>query len=714
MKLSKNKIKKIMLSLICVILTVSTLTGCQLFGTVTPGEVQDTTKNLDGGTNLAKLLLANTRLNSELLDNNNIFASGSQTLKTLAKKAEARRNGTVVLDDKKLVGSFNTSGGNAIWSDFDEYNNSYSYFDNITTIIVNNALRGAELIDEVKENVNTVDTWIKIGNEKFYLSVDKNSETLCKEDDVEIKVCKRYTDTNGKTVYEIYFEQEFAYERIKYIPGERYELTQMIPSVNQELYFVADHSKGYWETFTSNNGGGDNYNVTYTIMKNDICYGADYNLIDGNITFEIMSADTKTDMFTLHPGAYNLNLTLKLQGFNGISKIVAPSSDADENGNLMTYENAMAYFTNGKTLNAGDTFAGGKVLVYAMHADSLADAYMGSFDITVSGDTEEERWNNFSLFLSETGLKCKRDWSAVYSGMQDAVKDGEDLVKYYQWNGFNVDDYDGIKAAVKAEAERVAEIKKIYTDIADGEVITKTFVGDDIDYASLDFASIANAEWSGVELNGKTVSISSASLSVNDVRLFEKGKTYSLTFAVVAEDSDDMVILASGDKMTYEGGTPFSVSATNLQFELPELSDGVYTVAVFISTEDEIRVSYGKLVEFDSVTNPETDGVGQIIRFEKSDDKTVVITYYSTKDYEATMESVRLFSYSEMIDAISTSAFLHGTPQNDKLEKLVGDKYVTISTDEDITEGRYRMAYVRKNGSDVVNGYIYVDYTYTK
>lgn len=712
MKLSKNKIKRIMLSLICILLTVSTLSACQILGGSLNGQ-QDTTKNLDGGTNIAKLLLANKRLNSEMLDNDNIFASGSQTLKALAKKADSRRSDAIVNSNKKLVvGSFNTSNGQATWSDFDEYNNSYSYFENITGIIVDSALRGAQLIDEVKENVDTVDTWIKIGNEKYYLSVDKSSETLCKVDDVEVKICKRYTDTNGKTVYEIYIEQDFVYERIKYIPGERYELTQMIPSVDQELYFVADHSKGYWETFTSNNGGGDNYNVMYTIMKNDICYGADYNLIDGSIVLSIMSADTKTDMFTLFPGTYSLALTLKFQGFNGISKIVAPASDADENGNLTSYENATLYFTNGKTLKVGDTFANGKVSVYTMHADGLADAYMGSIDMTIEGDTEEERWNNFSLFLDETGLKCKRDWNTVYSGMQEAVKDAESLVKYYQWNGFNVDNVNDIKSAVKAEAERIAEIKKIYTDIADSEVVTKYFGGNDIDYAELDFAGITGAEWSGVEINGRTVSISSASLSVSDVRLFEKGKSYSLTIAIVAADSEDMVIVASGDNKTYEGGTPFSVGATEIRFELPDLADGTYTVAAFISTDDGIRVSYGKLVEFDSVSQSTLDGVGQSIDIEKKNDRSLVITYSATEDHEMTLQSVGLFGYAEIVDAISTGAFVYGTPKSDKLEKLVGGEYVTVSSDSDITDGKYRMAYVLKNGSSVVSGYVYVDYSY--
>ncbi len=718
MKLSKNKIKKIVLSAICILLTASTLSACSLLEGLwnvieTPQDIVDTSKNLDGGTNIAKLLLANKRLDSKQLDNDNIFDNGVQVFKHLANEASARRSDRPVTEGKKAVGSFTTSGNDAVWSDFDEYNNSYSYFENVTTIVINTAMRGADLIDEVKENVDIVDTWIKLGNEKYYLSVDKSSEVLCKVDDVELMICKRYTDTDGRTVYELYIEQDFARERVKYIPGERYEFTQMMPSVNQELYFVADHSKGYWETFTSTNNS-ESYNTGYTVMRNDVCYYVDYNILGGSMMLNVMSADTKTDFFSFNPGGYGLNITLKFQGFDGIVKAVAPKSDADDIGNLEKSDNVKVYLENGKVVKPGDTFANGTVKVDNIYLSCLADGLIGEFGITVDGETETEKWNNFALFLEETGLKCRRSWTTVYQGMYDAVEDASNLVKYYSWNGHVLSSTESISAAAKAETERIKEIRRIYESVADGEVITKTFASGSEDYANVDFAEIGRADWADVRIEGTEVNIGSATLAVSDVRLFEVGKSYAITFAVMSRANNDMIILGRGGSTEYGGGTPFEVGASSVSFNLPDLADGVYTLAAFISTDEDIRVSYGKAVEVDSVSQGSVQSVGVLIDMEIDNDKAVNITYSATVDHEAVLESVGVLGYTDLLETISASVYIYGIPQNDRLERLEGDKYVEVTSDSEITSGRYRMEYVLKTGSGTTRGYVYVEYSIAK
>lgn len=718
MKLSKNKIKKIVLSAICILLTASTLSGCSLLGGLNdifddPKDVVDTSENLEGGTNIAKLLLANKRLDSKQLDNNNLFDNGAQVFKRLANEASSRRSDVPVTEGKKAVGSFTTSGGEAVWSDFDEYNNSYSYFENVTTIIVNTAMRGADLIDEVKENVDIVDKWIKLDNVKYYLSVDGSSETLCKVDDTELMVCKRYTDTDGRTVYELYIEQDFAQERVKYIPGEKYELTQTMPSVDFELYFVADHSKGYWETFTSTNNS-EAYNMGYTIMRNDICYYLDYSILGGSMMLDIMSADTKTDFFSFNPGGYGLNITLKFQGFDGITKAVAPKSDADDIGNLEKSDNVKVYLDNGKVVKPGDTFANGTVEIHNIHLSCLADGHIGEFDIVVDGETEAERWNNFALFLEETGLRCRRSWASVYQGMYDAIEDASNLVKYYSWNGYVLSSVENMRSAVKADAERTKEIRRIYESVADGEVITKTSASDSENYANVDFAEIGRAEWADIVIDGANVKIGSATLAVSDVRLFEVGKSYSITFAVMSRANNDMVILGRGGSVEYGGGTPFEVSAADVSLDLPDLADGVYTLIAFISTEEDIRVSNVSAAEVNSVSKSTVELVGKSIDMEIGNDNTVNITYSATVDHEAVLESVEALGYAELVETVSASVFIYGTPQNDRLEKLVGDEYVEVSSDSEITSGRYRMEYVLKTGSGTTRGYVYIEYKITK
>lgn len=693
--------RKIALTLICILLAVSTLTGCSfLQGLI--GQVTGT--NLEGGTNIAKLLLANKRLDSSLLDNNNIFRNGAETLRALANKVSRPD-----VKNKQLVGKFEVSGDEAVWSEFDEYNNSLSYFENVTSIIIDTAMRGASLIDEIKRNVNIVDTWIGSDSEKYYLSVDKNSETLCKLDSTELKICKRYTDTDGRTVYELYIEQESVCERVLYIPGERYELTQMLPSVNQELYFVADHSKGYWETFHSTKGGGS-YNERYTIMKSDVCYYLDYNLDNNGSVIDVMSADTKTDFFNYNPDGDGLNVTMKFEGFDGIERISAPKSDCDENGNLIGFDNVTVYLENGKTIKIDDTFVGGQVEVWMIRASGLADGYVGEFEVKVYGETNEERWNNFKLFLDETGITCRRSWDTVVSGIKNAEEDAANLVKYYQWNGIVISTEENIRAAVAVEAERIKEIRKLYEDVAEGEVVSRFLAAGSVNYSAVDFASIEKAVWEGVTVENDKISIASASLEINDVSLLEKGKSYSLTFAMVSAESDDMVLLETGESVLYEGGAPFRVGVENLTLYFPELAEGLYTVAAFISTDDGIRVSYGKAVEIASLEQNIVELSGKRIDIEKNEDSTVNIVYSDTENHDVIIETETPLTYADFLDAVCTSAFVYGNPEEDRLEMYTEDGYASVAPESEIGAGLYRIPYILKTGEGVVRGYVYVDY----
>lgn len=335
--------------LVSIVLVVSILTGC------VNASVPEYT-----GTTTAKLLLANSRLNSDQLDSENIFDNGSKAMQTLARRAARNLN---VVVPHETIGNFSTSNGQAEWSGFVEYNNSYSYFQNITEVIVSIAQKGAFFIDVVKENIKIVDVWVNYDNAKYYLSVGESFETLCRVDQDEVFTCKRYTDENGKTVYELFTEQDFASHRVKYVPDERYELTELIPSVDQELYFVADHSKGYWETYCATDSG-DFYNERFTVMKNDVSYMVDYDAKEKFIgQTGIMSADSSTEFFRIGDSGDDGILSLELQfaGFDGISKVVAPTADVDENGNLTSSDNAVVRLENGKTIKIDSAFVGGDV-----------------------------------------------------------------------------------------------------------------------------------------------------------------------------------------------------------------------------------------------------------------------------------------------------------------------------------------------------------------
>lgn len=706
----KKNINKVLVAFLCLILTVSLFIGCSK----TKGT---SLEDLDG-TSLAKLMLANARLDSKTLDNENIFENGSQTLKRLAKKARSNRNGSkqnaANVDGKELVGDFTISDDQAIWSDFEEYNNSYSYFENITSIIVDTALKGSRLIDEAKEIVSIVDTWVSFNDEKYYLSVDENSETLCKVDDVELLICKRYTDENGKTVYELYIEQEFSNERVKYIPGERYELTQMLPSVDQELYFVADYSKGYWETFSATNGEGQ-YGETFTVMKKDICYTLDYDVVNQfKAVLGIMSADTDTDLLKVYGDDFSLSLELRFSGFEGFDKAVAPKSDVDSNGNLINNDDVIVYLKNGSTMKAGDTYADGNVEIYAIYMQGLGDGYIGTCDIDIQGNSSEDRWNSFAKFLEEAGLTCRRDWDSVYTGIGVAEEDASNLIKYYKWNDQLVSNEDGTRAAITIEKSRIAEIRSIYEKIKDKESIKIGNNAKNVDLSSYHFAPITSSS-SKIALNDRTISIEEYSLTVNDLRLFDSGSNYRIAFAVYYEKENDVSIIGKGDLALYSDESSFTLSANNnanpIEFEIPTLDDGSYTIVSFIVNEEGIRVTELMAMQFDSITKTEIDYTDKTLSIQHNSAKTVKITFASTYDYSISCDINSKPSYSEFNELLSEQVFEYGTPINNKIEKLTDGTYTVVDSNDSITSGTYRMEYTVKNGSSTTKGYVYIECT---
>lgn len=700
--LRRNKFKLFVVLLACLLLAASILTSCS----------SCKSDHDQSGTDMAKLLLANRRLDSAMLDNDNLFASGVQTFHTLAAKATSYgERVTILLAQDDLVGSFRITGDTAEWSDFVEYNNSYSYFDNVTSIITDTAKRGADFIDEAKQAVTIVDCWLQSGDEKYYLAVDENSETICKVDESGLFICRRHTDEEGRAVYELYIEQESVCERVKYIPDERYEFTQILTfNETQELYFVADHSKGYWETLFSDNGG-EPYGETYTVMKDDICYAVDYNVTSKMIeVLGIMSADTKTDICKIYrDDDEGLALTMQFSGFDGITKVTANVVDVNEHGQFTGESGIVIHLADGGTLTPGTERDG--VLLDRVYVDALADGYVGSCDVYIQGGTN--RWEKFSSFLAQNGLTCRRDWDTVLDGVGAAEEDAQNLVKYFRWNGCPITDAEGVSAAVDVEKERVAEIKKIYEDVKDKPVLKKNR-NSGKGLSNVDFAAITAYDSQDVVLDNSIVRVGTISLSIDDMTLFEKDSSYVVALAIASDRSEDMVIIDKGAAVVYDGASSLTVTAEETEFELPNLVEGSYKIVAFLATVDGIRVSACQTIGFDSVSQEQVKTYGkniQMVTTEANGVKNVTLVYQAVTEYVVNIQASAPLAYADFIEEVSTRVYVYGTPSGEGVEKLVDGDYVAISSDEPVTSGTYRTAYTVKNGGSVTNGYVYIRYT---
>lgn len=687
------KTRKIVALIVCLFLVAAVFAGCA------DAYVPELT-----GTTTAKLLLANHRLNSNQLEGENLFDNGAKTLQTLARRAARNLNVGVPCE---TIGNFSTANGQAEWSGFVEYNNSFSYFQNVTEVIVGIAQKGAFFIDDVKENVKIVDVWVNYDNAKYYLSVGENYETLCRVDADEVFTCKRYTNENGKTVYELFSEQDFSSHRVKYVPDERYELTELIPSVDQELYFVADHSKGYWETFCATDTG-EFYNERFTVMKNDVSYVVDYDAKENFVgQTGIMSADSATEFFRIGNSGDDGLLSMELQfaGFDGISKVVAPSADVDENGNLTSSENAVVHLKNGQTIKTDSAFVGGNVQISAINVASLSDGYVGSLGLNVSGETREDAWKNFEQFLAETGLVCRRNWTTVFNGIPVAQEDAANLVKYYRWNDCCISTAEGVQAGVAAENERIAEIKQIHQDVKNNAVVNFDDLQENVDLDAIDFANIGGYAFENAKIFGNEVSIESVELSVNDVQLFVSGTSYVIALALISDNGNDVVVLAKSALVEYDGADTFAISAQRLQCNLPDLAAGNYVLAAYVATADGIRVTACQGVEV-SVEPLSVANVSVL----HNDDKTIRLTYFDTTEHNVRIESSTSLSYDEFVEKVCEEVFVFGTPAAQP-EKLADDGgYSVVESTDAILGGFYRMAYTVANGENTVTGYVYVEY----
>lgn len=720
--------KKILsLALVLVIIT-SLLVGCK-GGTLPKRTI---------GSDTAKLLLANERLNAQLLKTEgDIFEDGVEVMNNLAKIANYNLNlayaGNVSPSVTKLSsikktstvlegnysGKVEINGDTFIWSRFEENNNSYDYFKNLTDNIVSTAEVGAELIDNVKKNVRVIEKWVDVGGIHYYLSVDENSETLYERDTVNnmLNICKRYKNEDGKDVYELYRKQEQYEERMTYIPGQRYELSTINDyGEHNENYFVADNSKGYWETYVVG-AFPDHYNVSYFIMKNDICYDATYDPQSESISLlKIMSADKATDILNFNDAEGLSFVDLKFSGFDGIKSVEAPSNSAEYNAaegiaSLPNGENSKVHLTNGMMLNYGDRFVDGKVSINAIHVSfSGAFGYTGEIHLRIEGETYEERLEILRSFLNETGLKCRRNIDSVFSGIGRAYVELDSIIKYYTWNGVSVTNEAGIGEAINKEKARFSKMEALYTAVKDTEVLNISDT--ELIELNIKFAPITESNFQGITLDAGKVSLGSISLTIEDTTLYVKDEPYKVMFAL-ANSKNGLVHfdMENTSSSKYADESKFTVTASALEFTLPALSSGSYTLVAYIATSDGIRASAYTPVTVSEILNMPVKIENISVSAAKGEKGELVLICEQIENFTVTLTTESRIGYAEFKTAVSKKAFEYGIP-SDIIELRTGDTYTALTGSEiEIQDGTYRIYYKTENGDNMTTGYVYVQYS---
>lgn len=685
-----------------------------------------------GGLDAVKLLLANTRLNSESLAGDDFFEGGAEAMNNLAATAYANlgNNYGVV-----LLSNTQTRSSGYTWdsSDFQLSNNGYGFFQNRTEGIAYSATRGAQLIDFAKKNVRVVGKWVRGVSDggvqaDLYLSVTDNSEMIISVEDYDgmttLSICRRYKNEAGLDVYELYFENGGGdVNRITYIPGLHYESYEIAGQGDGSSYtFIADKSKGYWETYMMSEISADNYNVMYLVMKDDICYQAHYDEVSQQvIQVDIMSSDRKATILSFQDGESDSTVILEVGSFNGISSISVDSREyvdfTLEQGQLLYPSYGKLNLNNGATLAVGDMFVDGAVLlngIYVVYTES--DGYMGSVHLNVLGDTQAQRIDSLKQFMSQYGISCKYDFDGMIAGVNRAYKELEVLTRYYQQRGVNVSDTAGLVNAVAEERKLCRQMYSIYADVKNAEAVE--YSDQEAMVLNMSFSPVVIGAASGVQFQDMTVSADSISLTAEDTLLFVNDEKYTIRFALDPEDGQNTGLIhldvAATGETPYADEKTFSVAVTDVSLAIPVVDPGTYTLVAYISTADGIRSSDYIPVTFDTVTPAELSQGNLCATVQQGAGNTLQLTCVQVEDVYVSLEVEELQDHQQFRDAVMSVVNQYGVPDGD-IEKLDAETetFTTFSQEEGtVGDGVYRVAYNVVNGDHAVSGHIYIQYQY--
>ena len=697
------------------------------------------------GIEAAKLLLAEQRLQAEALaDNEDIFENGSAVMKDLAERAITNLGVTVpedrfetvtvqlesgyafpvvkLVDDihsgslgneKQDIGKAEVVGDTVEWSDFGEVCNSYEYFLNLTNNIVISANIASDVIDYTKKNIRIVDKWVKMGEEYYYLRVKENEELLCRYDGYNkiLDICRRYRNGEGLDVYELYRMLDGWEERMTYIPGIRYELSM------NGTYFTADFSKGYWETYVV----GDmesHYNVSYMIMKNDICFEVLYDAqLQEETLLKIISADKQADIVFLYGNGETYFMDLQLCAFDGVAKVTAPKEDAGFGEGFIyvaNAENVKLYTTNGSIVSADTDYeTDKKVRVMGVGIGSYVYGYDGVLHLAVSGEDPNEILQNLKDYLAEIGLTCRRDIDTVFGGIERAYVEIEGLIRYYKWNGIIVTTEESIGLAIKAEKERFAEMKSYCTALKNEEIIEMDSLGEGEIEVLVNFAPIVSSDISGATVNGLDLAVEKISLAIDDTTLIVKDEPYRVVLALADSKGSLVHVEQTGESATfYSGEGGFTATASDIHLTLPLLAAGEYLVVAYIATSDGIRSSGYIPVGFSSSLSTAIRLDDMLITTASNANGGLRVIYTQQVDIYLEISSAEKLDYAAFSALLSENAFQFGVPDMTSLEVLKDGTYTAMAgTETEIADGSYRLAYSLENGDIKQGGYVYVHYS---
>ena len=718
--------KKILSLLLCITLVAG---GCLLSG-CTCSQNASTNSGIDkgdlSGKEIAKLLLANDRLDSKDL------SVGLKDSITVANASVgANKLSYVMAPENTIVPLSTTTSGNTVsWSDFSNECNTYDFFKSYFNSIETSAGIFADLIDQVKQECGNTDYWINAGGEKVFLRVEANQETIFVKRDDAYSVCRRYTNEDADNVYEMYRKQnDGSYEeRMLYIAGKRYEFSNNFGSY-EGIYIVAENTRGYWNMFQVTDIEKNRCNIMNFVSTGSMAFTFDNSMFPDTpeITEHSLSfsaTDLSNDIVTVGDGFIDMNMG----AFNGIDRIETSKSDIWENGgsNALTTNVGTLVTTSGKKLSTYDSFEN-QISINAINASFTKDFYgegdhrtSGHVMLNVQGETCAERMSNFKAFLSENGMSCKYNLDEIVSKYAAAQEIAKNFKYTYKWNGYSVKNYAGIESAVKVERNLYKEFADMYDAVKDIKTVETTSFGKA--FEGWDFSKIDSIQCGNVGLSEEKITVENMSVVMKDTAILDTNEKYTVYLALAKfkdsteADYDNAVIMQceDADITAFDGGASITLSQS-ATFTLPRCaSEGRYTVVAYVATEDGIRVSEMVPVIFSEDIENSTNYDGFKIDYKTNEAKEIRIECTIEVDVYIKPEDVQTeYTYDELYELLKQGAatngyFIEGI--DIEMYDAEADTSSVVASGTSLTSGVYRMAYIKQVGDTEVNGYIYFEF----
>lgn len=689
------------------------MAGCDLFAT-----------KIDSGTEAAKLLLANERLDENLIGVKIDLGFSDEVQRSRMRKPVRMFS----RPEKQLA----NSAQGYTWSEFPNASHSWVEFSQFMKSIEEEVARVAEDIAHMKNNVGITDKWVKIGSDTQMLRVYENYDMLIVVGAYEdIHVYYRYTDENAKNVYEMFSLMSYddgttGEIRTMLIPGERYEY--MYNNSNGFTdYFIAENSRGYWLNtrfnYYQDENGYKSVSFSPYIVRDGLGFGAfldmnTYSPALDNAWYSVFDPGNTRELFRINDGYgdyhFNLYMTAIRDGFVSVSAMDA-QFDAEEGiysaAHLDTLTTSNGVYTANHDNNQ-----------LPKNAFALTDGYVqydygermhyGSLDFAMMGTQMSlaEACQEFGTYAGTLGLRLYCEMETVATSLDHAKLLAENFSDSFLWNGFKMNSIENVEKARAVLQEQFDSARAAYEEVKGFETSNqRQRLSDSAHFAQLDAAAAGNNSFAG-----RVIKLSGVTVSTNDVALFENGKEYVLKVGLSLLDDNGNPI--SVNTVPLSGAEPVSVRfagnsitlAASGEYEIPtNLHQGQYAAVVYVATKDEgIRVSKIQKIAFVEIEKGEIASSAMYLEASESN-KNLILEYRIKNTHSIIMEATKeTYTYEEIQRVLVLEILTYGAPFHGAV--LEYENGEAVAEGASLGKGIYRMMCYLATDDGLAQSYVYL------